>query len=129
MNPVLLKPESDTASPRLSCTVAVDAALGAPGLARAQRAPLAIGRRARACSGLAGTCDLVIIEGAGSPAEINLAPQDYVNLGSARWARDLGPLNSLLVTDIDRGGAFAHLFGTWALLPEDLRASLRDASC
>ena len=39
---------------------------------------------------------------------MNLAPQDYVNLGAARQARELGALDSLLVTDIDRGGAFAH---------------------
>jgi adenosylcobyric acid synthase len=47
-----------------------------------------------------------------------------VNLGTARWARELGCLRALLVADIDRGGAFAHLHGTWALLPEDLRPAL-----
>jgi adenosylcobyric acid synthase len=68
--------------------------------------------------------ELIVIEGAGSPAEINLAAHDDVNLETARWARDSGTLQSLLVTDIDRGGAFAHLYGTWQLLPVDLRPSV-----
>jgi adenosylcobyric acid synthase len=121
MNPVLLKPERDTAS-QVVVHGRVDAALGRQGW-RERSATLAAAARA-SLQRLAGTCDLVVIEGAGSPAEINLAPQDYVNLGSARQARELGPLHSLLVTDIDRGGAFAHLLGTWALLPGDLRGSL-----
>jgi adenosylcobyric acid synthase len=121
MNPVLLKPERDTAS-QVVVHGRVDAALSRMGW-RERSATLA----EAACDSLqrlARTCDLVVIEGAGSPAEINLAPQDYVNLGTARQARELGTLDSLLVTDIDRGGAFAHLFGTWALLPDDLRGSL-----
>jgi adenosylcobyric acid synthase len=121
MNPVLLKPERDTAS-QVIVHGRVDAALGRMGW-RERSATLAVAARA-SLQRLAGTCDLVVIEGAGSPAEINLAPQDYVNLGSARQARELGALHSLLVTDIDRGGAFAHLFGTWSLLPDDLRGSL-----
>ncbi|TNY03389.1 cobyric acid synthase CobQ, partial [Escherichia coli] len=52
--------------------------------------------------------EVVVIEGAGSPAEINLAASDYVNLGTARASGAA----CLLVTDIDRGGAFAHLYGT-----------------
>jgi adenosylcobyric acid synthase len=121
MNPVLLKPERDTAS-QVVVHGRVDAALGRIGW-RERSATLAVAARA-SLQRLSGTCDLVVIEGAGSPAEINLAPQDYVNLGAARQARQLGTLHSLLVADIDRGGAFAHLFGTWALLPDDLRGSL-----
>jgi adenosylcobyric acid synthase len=121
MNPVLLKPERDTAS-QVIVHGRVDAALGRMGW-RERSATLAIAAR-ESLQRLAGTCELVVIEGAGSPAEINLAPQDYVNLGSARQARELGAFDSLLVTDIDRGGAFAHLYGTWALLPDDLRGSL-----
>ena len=121
MNPVLLKPERDTAS-QVVVHGRVDAALGRLGW-RERSATLAVAAR-QSLQRLAATCDLVVIEGAGSPAEINLAPEDYVNLGTARQARELGDLASLLVTDIDRGGAFAHLLGTWALLPDDLRGSL-----
>jgi len=121
MNPVLLKPERDTAS-QVVVHGRVDAALSRTGW-RERSATLAEAARA-SLKRLAATCDLVVIEGAGSPAEINLAPQDYVNLGTARQARELGAFDSLLVTDIDRGGAFAHLYGTWALLPDDLRGSL-----
>ncbi len=122
MNPVLLKPERDTAS-QVVLHGRVDAALGRMGW-RERSAALAAAAR-ESLQRLASRCDLVVIEGAGSPAEINLAPQDFVNLGTARQARELGRLDSLLVTDIDRGGAFAHLYGTWALLPADLRDSLR----
>ena len=122
MNPVLLKPERDTAS-QVVVHGRVDAALGRQGW-RERSATLAVAAR-ESLGRLARDCELVVIEGAGSPAEINLAPQDYVNLHTARWARDLGELDALLVTDIDRGGAFAHLYGTWALLPEDLRGALR----
>jgi adenosylcobyric acid synthase len=65
--------------------------------------------------------DVVLCEGAGSPAEINLLDGDIVNL---RIARDAG-LPAILVGDIDRGGVFAALFGTVALLPDDLRAAVR----
>ena len=68
---------------------------------------------------------VIVVEGAGSPAEINLAEHDYVNLGCARWARGLGEASALLVSDIDRGGSFAHAYGTWALLPPDLQPLLR----
>jgi adenosylcobyric acid synthase len=122
MNPVLLKPERDTAS-QVLLHGRVDPALGRMGWR--ERSPALAAAARESLQRLAGTCDLVVIEGAGSPAEINLAPQDFVNLGTARQARELGTLNSLLVTDIDRGGAFAHLYGTWALLPADLRACLR----
>src|SRR4051812_7594101 len=103
MNPVLLKPERDTAS-QVVVHGRVDPALSRTGW-RERSATLAQAARA-SLERLAATCDLVVIEGAGSPAEINLAPQDYVNLGTARQARELGAMDSLLVTDIDRGGAF-----------------------
>ncbi|HEX6715306.1 MAG TPA: cobyric acid synthase, partial [Thermoleophilaceae bacterium] len=64
--------------------------------------------------------ELVILEGAGSPAEINLADTDLANLRSAELAR----ANALLVADIGRGGAFAHLFGTWSLVPERDRSRI-----
>ena len=121
MNPVLLKPERDTAS-QIVVHGRVDAVLSRMGW-RERSATLAEAAHA-SLRRLAATCDLVVVEGAGSPAEINLAPQDYVNLGTPRQARELGALDCLLVSDIDRGGAFAHVYGTWALLPDDLRDTL-----
>ncbi len=121
MNPVLLKPERDTAS-QVVLQGRADAALSRlPWRERSDR--LAVAAR-QSYVRLAAQHELIVIEGAGSPAEINLASNDYVNLGTARWAMERGGLQSLLITDIDRGGAFAHLYGTWALLPEGLRDTL-----
>lgn len=65
---------------------------------------------------LASEHDLVVIEGAGSPAEVNLADYDIVNLSLAKRVGT----SALLVGDIDRGGVFASLFGTVEILPSDL---------
>jgi adenosylcobyric acid synthase len=121
MNPVLLKPERDTAS-QVVVQGKVDVALSRQPW-RERSALLAAAAR-QSFDRLAERFDLIVIEGAGSPAEINLAPQDYVNLGTARWACERGVCKALLVADIDRGGAFAHLYGSWALLPDDLRSLL-----
>jgi len=67
-----------------------------------------------------GEHELVLLEGAGSPAEINLRDTDLANMRVAMAAA----ARVLLVVDIDRGGAFAHLYGTWALLPPEERALL-----
>jgi adenosylcobyric acid synthase len=117
MNPVLLKPEGETAS-QVVVLGQVDHELSA----RAWR-----GRSATlwpvvvdAYDTLAAAHDLVVLEGAGSPAETNLADHDIVNMRMAHHA----DARVLLVADIDRGGAFAHLFGTWALVPEADRARI-----
>jgi hypothetical protein len=65
--------------------------------------------------------DVLVIEGAGSPAEINLKDTDVVNM---RIAEAAGAA-TLLICDIDRGGAFAHLYGTMQLLPPPHRALIR----
>ena len=121
MNPVLLKPERDTAS-QVVLQGQVEPALSRLPW-RERSAQLALAAR-ESFLRLHAAHELLVVEGAGSPAEINLAAQDYVNLGTARWARDCGEMRALLVTDIDRGGAFAHLHGTWSLLPADLRPAL-----
>ncbi|MER5335957.1 cobyric acid synthase [Micromonospora sp. NPDC002717] len=108
-NPVLLKPGSDLASQVVLLGEAVDTVTAGnfrqlrPRLAETAYAALAELREAY---------DVVICEGAGSPAEINLRAGDYVNMGLARHAN----LPTIVVGDIDRGGVFASMFGTVALL-------------
>src|SRR6218665_3008068 len=117
MNPLLLKPETDTRS-QVVLLGQVHADLGAlPWRGRSARVWPQI---AAALDALRAQNDVLVIEGAGSPAEINLYASDIVNLRVARHAA----ARCLLVTDIDRGGAFAHLYGTWALLPEADRRSI-----
>ncbi len=118
MNPVLLKPENDTTS-QVIVMGQVRADLAAvPWRERSERLwPFA----REALDALMDENDVVVIEGARSPAEINLHASDYVNMRTALHARAA----CLLVTDIDRGGAFAHLFGTHQLLPAEERALIR----
>lgn len=109
MNPVLLKPGSDRRSHVVLLgrpageVSATDFATGRRHLAEAAHA---------AYDDLAGRYDVVVAEGAGSPAEINLRASDYVNLGLARHA----DLPVVVVGDIDRGGLFAAMLGTLAAL-------------
>ena len=113
MNPVLLKPQGDRTSQLVL--------RGRPA-GRLHSADFPSRKRdlwpdaARALDELRGRFELVIAEGAGSPAEPNLRAGDLANMRVARHAR--GP--ALIVGDIDRGGVFAHLLGTLELLtPED----------
>ena len=118
MNPLLLKPEADTHS-QVVLMGQVSAELTAlPWRGRSLKVWPQI---AAALDALRAENDVVVIEGAGSPAEINLSSSDIVNMRVALHCQAA----CLLVTDIDRGGAFAHLYGTWALLPENERALIK----
>jgi adenosylcobyric acid synthase len=111
MNPVLLKPGSD----RRSHVVLMGEPWGELSARDflTQRGELAKAAFA-AYDDLASRYDVVVCEGAGSPTEINLRRSDYVNMGLARHAE--APV--VVVGDIDRGGVFASMFGTVALLDE-----------
>jgi cobyric acid synthase len=118
MNPVLLKPNSDTGAQVIVHGRAIgnlDAVTYHALKPRLREAVLASHRR------LAGQYQAIIAEGAGSPAEINLREGDIANMGFAE-AVDC-PV--LLIADIDRGGVFAHLVGTLALLSASERARVR----
>jgi adenosylcobyric acid synthase len=111
MNPILVKPEADDRSQVVVLGRADLELSRTPWAGRAARLwPVA----ERALRELLGEYELVLLEGAGSPAETNLASVDLANMRSAAAA--CAPV--VLVADIDRGGAFAHLYGTWALVPE-----------
>ena len=118
MNPLLLKPERDTHS-QVVLMGQVDTALSH--LAWRGRSASVWPVIRQALDELIAENDVVVIEGAGSPAEINLADCDIVNMKVAIHCA----AQCLLVTDIDRGGAFAHLYGTWALLPQSERSLIR----
>ena len=118
MNPLLLKPERDTHS-QVVMLGHVDEVLTR--MPWRERSLYVWPRIAAALDELIADHDVVVIEGAGSPAEINLSSSDIVNMRVALHANAA----CLLVTDIDKGGAFAHLYGTWALLPPHERALLR----
>ena len=109
MNPLLLKPEKDTQS-QVILLGQVNAELSR--MAWRGRSASVWPVIAQALDELLEENDVVVIEGAGSPAEINLKDSDIVNMRVALHAKAA----CLLVTDIDRGGAFAHLYGTWMML-------------
>jgi len=114
MNPVLLKPETDTGAQvivqgqRFATMKARDY-----GRAKATLMPKVLDSFHR----LSASADLVLIEGAGSPAEINLRAGDIANMGFAEAAQ----VPVILVGDIDRGGVIAQLVGTYAVLPPEDR--------
>jgi adenosylcobyric acid synthase len=109
MNPVLLKPQADMTA-QLIVHGKVRGHLGAANFREARRPLLndVLESHAR----LAARCDVVVVEGAGSPAEINLREGDIANMGFARAAK----VPVVLVGDIDRGGVIAALAGTRMVL-------------
>lgn len=115
MNPVLLKPRGDGESQLVIDGEAVENVGSGEyyeaGWERARKAAQAAHER------LAAECDVIIAEGAGSIAEINLADRDLANVETAHFA----DADVLLLVDIERGGAFASLYGTLELMPEDCR--------
>ncbi|MBB4017004.1 adenosylcobyric acid synthase [Chelatococcus caeni] len=118
MNPVLLKPESDRGA-QLIVQGRRHGHLDARDFTGRRKAlmPFVLGSFAKVCEG----ADLVIVEGAGSPAEINLRAGDIANMG---FATEAG-VPVVLVGDIDRGGVIASLVGTHAVLDEADRAMVR----
>jgi adenosylcobyric acid synthase len=118
MNPILLKPTTDVGS-QVIVNGEVRGNMRAADYFKykTQLIPDIL----RAYDTLAAENDILVIEGAGSPAEINLKSADIVNMGMAKMAG--APV--LLVGDIDRGGVFAQLYGTVALLEPDERAMVK----
>jgi adenosylcobyric acid synthase len=118
MNPILLKPTSDCGSQVIVRGKAIgnQTAREYWGNKRAL-----IPEVREAYESLAAEYDIIVIEGAGSPAEINLKQDDIVNMGMAKIAD--APV--LLVGDIDRGGVFASLYGTVMLMEEDERDRIK----
>ena len=116
MNPVLLKPSSDTGS---QVIVHGEVRGQMPAAEYYRYKKQLIPEVLAAYESLAAEYDVIVIEGAGSPAEINLRTDDIVNMGLA--LRVNAPV--LLAGDIDRGGVFAQLYGTVALLEEEERAA------
>jgi adenosylcobyric acid synthase len=115
MNPVLLKPEADTRSQVVVGGVANRELTDMPWRSRGPHLWPAM---TEAYGRVRAAHELVVLEGAGSPAEINLP--DLVNNRMLEHA----DAAALVVADIDRGGAFAHLVGTWTLVPDSTRQRL-----
>ena len=118
MNPILLKPTNDTGSQVIVNGVPRGTMKAADYFAYKKALVPDI---MEAYHSLEEEYDIIVIEGAGSPAEINLQKDDIVNMGMARMAR--APV--LLCGDIDRGGVFASLYGTIALLPPEEQKLIR----
>ncbi|WP_299846055.1 cobyric acid synthase [uncultured Paracoccus sp.] len=113
MNPVLLKPETDTGA---QVVVQGRAVARAEAHDYAGLKPRLMTAVMESFGRLSAAHDLVIVEGAGSPAEVNLRPRDIANMGFARAAN----VPVVLAGDIDRGGVIAQIVGTQAVIdPED----------
>lgn len=118
MNPVLLKPTGDSCS-----QVILHGKVWRTVHARDyyQHAPFLRNEALSAYRQLASACDVVVMEGAGSVAEINLWGRDFTNLSMAHAV----DARTLLVADIERGGVFASILGTLGLLPPEYRSLVR----
>ncbi|MBR4322619.1 cobyric acid synthase [Treponema sp.] len=118
MNPILLKPNSDTGS-----QVIVNGEVLGDMVAKEYFAfkKSLVPHIMKAYNQLASDHDIIVLEGAGSPAEINLKENDIVNMGMAQMAQS--PV--ILVADIDRGGVFAQILGTIELLSSEERRRVR----
>jgi len=118
MNPILLKPTNDVGSQVIVNGEVIGNMSAREYFAYKKRL---IPDIKKAFAELEKQADIIVIEGAGSPAEINLKENDIVNMGMA----ELVDAPVLLVGDIDRGGVFAQLLGTVMLLTEDERARVK----
>ncbi|MGN1030153.1 MAG: cobyric acid synthase [Butyricicoccaceae bacterium] len=118
MNPILLKPTSDCGSQVIVNGTSIGNMRAAEYFRYKTKL---IPDIMAAYNSLAAENDIIVIEGAGSPAEINLKAQDIVNMGLAK----LVDAPVILVGDIDRGGVFASLYGTVELLEPDERARIK----
>ena len=117
-NPILIKPESDTTA-QLVVGGEVAGSLSAKDFGRVRREYWRTVQEA--FQRVSEAFDVIVLEGAGSPAEVNLRGCDVVNMQMAQYAA--APV--VLVGDIDRGGVFASLVGTWALLDANDRRHLK----
>ena len=118
MNPILLKPTNDVGS-QVIVNGEVLGTMSARDYFKYKKT--LVPDVMKAYNALAAENDIIVIEGAGSPAEINLKDEDIVNMGMAKMAKP--PV--LLVGDIDRGGDFAQLIGTVELLEDDEKAMVK----
>lgn len=118
MNPILLKPSSDVGSQVIVMgevyknMTATEYHTNKPDFKEIIK---------KAYSKLSSSYDVIVIEGAGSPAEINLRENDLVNMGMAEMVDS--PV--ILIGDIDRGGVFASIYGTYMLLEDDEKARIK----
>ena len=118
MNPVLLKPQTDVGA-QIILQGKANGSADARAFHNLKRTLMPVVRESY--ERLAGDADLVLVEGAGSPAEVNLREGDIANMGFATAA----DVPVVLVGDIERGGVIASLVGTAALLPADERARIK----
>ena len=114
MNPILLKPRTDVGAEVIVNGKSRGNMTAAEYFAYKKTLVLDV---MRAFEALANSHDIIVIEGAGSPVELNLKQNDIVNMGLAKMT----DASVLLAGDIDRGGVFAQLVGTMALLDDDER--------